>query len=172
MTEAEGQRAEGQSIDNTMPVSYIPSRPLTLTVLSGLPGSGKSTRARKLASWNYATVVARDDLRRMIEVFDESELTLRLVQLSASFLRNGISIIVDSQNLHPADYARWAELARLSGARLDWIHLDVPLELCIKRDAQRPISNGESSIRTAAEANAVQLRRLAKHPGAPSWLMT
>lgn len=164
--------AEAQSMDNGLSPSYMPSRPLTLTVLSGLPGSGKSTRARALAAEGGAAVVSRDDLRKMIQVFDESELTLRLVQLGASFLRAGTSIIVDSWNLHPADYTRWSELAKLSGARLDWIHLDVPLELCIKRDSRRPTPNGESSVRAAYEANAAQIRRLAQRPGAPSWLMT
>lgn len=172
MTEVEGQRAEGQSIDNTIPVSYIPSQPLTLTVFSGLPGSGKSTRARNLASWNYATVVARDDLRKFVETFDEAELTHRLVQLSVSHLRNRTSIIVDSQNLHPADYARWSELARLSGARLVWIHLDVPLNVCISRDAGRPVPIGESFIRAVYEANSAQMHRLTQLSGARPWLMT
>lgn len=145
------------------------SGPLTLTVLSGLPGSGKSTLARRLASESEAMVVSRDDLRQMIQVLDEAELTIRLIQLSASFLRNRISIVVDSWNLHPADRVRWTELAQLSGAKLNWIHLDVPVEVCIYRDARRPAPNGESAIRSAAEINARQLRVLSQEDS--SWPM-
>ncbi len=138
---------------------------LSLTVLSGLAGSGKTTLARQLSARTDAMVVSRDDMRKFLEILDESELTLRLVQLAVSFLRNDISVIVDSQNLHPADRVRWTELARLANAKLYWIHLDVPVEVCIARDAKRPVPNGEATIRTVAALNAVQLLKLSKQSG-------
>jgi predicted kinase len=146
-----------------MPKTSIPSRsPLSLTVISGLPGSGKSTLARRLSAESGAFVVNRDDARRHFDFIDESELTLLLVRLSASFLRNGLSVIVDSPNLHVRDRVRWTELAALAGAELSWHHLNTPTNRCIHRDAKRPVPVGADVIHSFASENASQLGFLAR----------
>jgi predicted kinase len=147
-----------------MPETSIPScSPLSLTVISGLPGSGKSTLARRLSAESGAFVVNRDEARRHFDFIDESELTLLLVRLSASFLRNGLSVIVDSPNLHARDPVRWTELATLAGAELRWIHLSTSTDECIRRDARRPVSVGADVIHLIATKSASQLGLLVRH---------
>jgi predicted kinase len=136
--------------------------PLVLTVLSGLPGAGKTSTARRITLNVDAVVVSRDDIRKKFDYIDESDLTLLLVHLAASLLCRGTSVIVDSWNLHPRDMIRWTELARLSTARLDWVHLSTPLNECIRRDSLRPLANGEQTVRSAAADHAQQLSKLAR----------
>jgi len=133
---------------------------LTLTILSGLPGSGKSTKARELQRLYGSLVVSRDDLRRNFSYIGEDELTIRLVQLTRSFLRNGISVIVDSCNLHPQDRDRWTNLAREHEARLYWIHVNTEVEECVRRDAGRATPVGGAAIRADAAMYDQNLRRL------------
>jgi predicted kinase len=142
--------------------SRLMSEKLKLIVLSGLPGAGKSTEARRLAREFEALVVSRDDLRRNFLTIGEDDLTIRLVQFAASFLKNEVSVIVDSWNLHPVDRERWANLAKASHASLRWIHLATQVDECVRRDARRLVPNGETSIRIAAAQHSRQLAHLAR----------
>jgi predicted kinase len=137
------------------------NKSLTLTVLSGLPGSGKSTAARRHSADTGAIVISRDDVRKNFDFISEGDLTLLLVSLSASLLRDGVSVVVDSWNLHPKDKARWAELARLSGATLEWVHLSTSLIECIRRDAKRLTPVGAETLNLTAANCARQLTKLA-----------
>lgn len=141
------------------------SEKLKLIVLSGLPGAGKSTKARQLSKEFEALVVSRDDLRKNFTFIFEDELTIRLIQFAASFLRNRISIIIDAWNLHPVDRQLWTALATEANAQLRWIHLDVPVDECVKRDAKRRAPNGENSVRFAAANYEKQLTRLSREGG-------
>lgn len=146
------------------------SEKLKLIVLSGLPGAGKTTAAMKLSSELGALVISRDDLRKNFTFISEDELTIRLIQFAASFLRNHVSVIIDAWNLHPNDRILWVELAKEAHAQLRWIHLDTPVNECIKRDSKRPSPNGASSIRLAAANYATQLTKLSR--GDASWPTT
>jgi predicted kinase len=131
---------------------------MRLTVLSGLPGAGKSTLARELAVGSKAEVASRDDLRKHFPDLSEGELTIRLVQFARSLLRHNKSVIVDSCNLHSEDEKRWICLANEFEAVFKWIHLPTPVEVCITRDAQRPSPNGEVAINATALQYASRLK--------------
>lgn len=146
------------------------SEKLKLIVLSGLPGAGKSTTARQLSEEFHALVISRDDLRKNFTFIFENELTIRLVQFAASFLRNKVSVIIDAWNLHPVDRVLWTELANEAHAQLKWVHLDTPVEECVRRDSGRPVPNGPDAVRFAAANNERQLAKLSRE--AAQWPTT
>jgi predicted kinase len=125
-----------------------------LLITRGLPGSGKTTFARKLQP--NVVRVNRDDLRLMLHgrrLFTPSaEVEVGEVQLAAveALLRAHTDVIVDDTNLRPSTVRKWAELAARHGATFE-LHdfTDVPLKECIRRDAARDQQErvGEEAIR-------------------------
>ena len=144
----------------------------TLTITRGLPGSGKTTWARE----QLRTVALRsarlnrDELRRtMHDRFSgagwaERQVTVAQHAAVAALLRAGVDVICDDTNLRPRAVRDFAALARECGAAFairDFT--DVPLALCIERDARRPAPErvGEAVIRAMHE------RYLARRPSGP-----
>lgn len=118
----------------------------TLTVMRGLPGSGKTTYARTWVAEDRATRIRvnRDDLRTMIDdsVYVEGVTEPRIVEarnaLILAFLLSGFDVICDETNLSQSSADELAEIA--NGAQADMAVVDltsVPLETCIARDARR-----------------------------------
>jgi predicted kinase len=130
----------------------------TLTITRGLPGSGKTTWARAQGG---AVRVNRDDLRRMLHGgqvglgWAEKQVTVAHRALVAALLRAGINVICDDTNLRPSVVRELTALAADCGA--DFVvrdFTDVPLRLCIERDAGRPAQE-----RVGAEAIEGMYRR-------------
>lgn len=131
----------------------------SLTILRGLPGSGKSTYARAwvaAAPLGERVRVNRDDLRVSMfgpgyaEPIPACELQVTSVQYGtvASLLGGGVDVIVDDTNLRARTVRDLARLAVKAGATwrvLDWF-LDVPVEVCIMRDKLRDRPVGEDVI--------------------------
>ena len=125
-----------------------------LLITRGLPASGKTTFARKLQP--YVVRVGRDDLRvmlhgrRLFTQWAEGQVTAVQRTMVEALLRAGASVIVDDTNLRPATARGWAEMAAWFGAGFE-VHdfTDVPLEECLRRDADRPADArvGETAIR-------------------------
>jgi tRNA uridine 5-carbamoylmethylation protein Kti12 len=119
---------------------------LTLVIMRGLPGSGKTTYAREWVAEDRArrARVNRDDLRAMLDdsVFVAGVTERRIVTVRdaaiLALLAAGVSVISDDTNL--AD-ERVADLAGLAGqvlADTEIVDLTgVPLETCLERNASR-----------------------------------
>ena len=125
-----------------------------LITTRGLPASGKTTFARKLQPG--VVRVNRDDLRRMLHgerlftQWAEAQVsTVQRAQVEA-LLRAGVDVCVDDTNLRARTVRDWAELAARFGATFE-VHdfTDVPVDECVRRDADRPEPDriGEEAIR-------------------------
>ena len=125
-----------------------------LLITRGLPASGKTTFARKLQP--DVVRVNRDDLRQMLHgrrLFTQrAEAQVTQAQRAAveALLRAHGSVIVDDTNLRAKTVREWAEMAARFEASFE-VHdfTDVPVDECVRRDADRPeeVRVGEDAIR-------------------------
>ncbi|GID94821.1 AAA family ATPase [Amorphoplanes digitatis] len=129
-----------------------------LLITRGLPASGKTTFARKLQP--RVVRVNRDDLRRMLHgrplytQWAEGQVTRAQRAAVEALLRGHTDVIVDDTNLRAKTVREWAELAARFHATFE-VHdfTDVPLEECLRRDADRGEDErvGEEAIRRMHE---------------------
>lgn len=126
-----------------------------ITVLKGLPASGKSTWSKEQIKKNSNTKrVNKDDLRAMLDnskwtpTNEKFILKIRDLIIKEA-LSSGNNVIVDDTNLHDKHIARIKELAKETNSKVEIndSFLKVGLEECIKRDLVRPNSVGEKVIR-------------------------
>jgi predicted kinase len=126
-----------------------------LLITRGLPASGKTTFARTLQPW--VVRVNRDDLRRLLHgrrmftQWAEGQITVVQRAMVETLLTARADVIVDDTNLPARVVREWAGLAARHGAAFE-VHdfTDVPLDECLRRDADRPAEDrvGETAIRT------------------------
>lgn len=126
-----------------------------VTILRGLPGSGKSTYALELARTTDTVRVNRDDLRKSmysgegILPVDKEEMITRVQQsVAVHAIRAGRDVVVDDTNLRAKYVRAWMDLAHENGATSNILPFNVSLHDCIQRDAVRQRSVGEQVIRT------------------------
>ncbi len=119
----------------------------TLTITRGLPGSGKTTWAKERLETDMlrAARVNRDDLRRLLHGgrtganWAEHQVTIAQHAAVAELLRSGVDVICDDTNLKARVVRGFADVALAASAEFvvkDFT--DVPLEVCLERDALRP----------------------------------
>lgn len=123
-----------------------------LIVTRGLPGSGKSTRARQWAAADELSraVVGRDTIRAEVfasarPVFGPSESLVTTAQLAliGALLRAGVSVCADDTNLPDERIHTWRRWAAIRGVPLTvWDMRDIPVEECIRRDRERAARGG------------------------------
>lgn len=132
---------------------------MKLTMMRGLPGSGKTTRARKMVvdSGNQARV-NRDDLRAML--FDgkwsgKREAAVIAVEkaIAHTLLCHGLNPVIDDTNLLPKHKQMWQDFAKAEGIQhsnnpVEFVLEDVgtPLHECITRDYWRHNEPGEHYV--------------------------
>lgn len=126
----------------------------TLYITVGLPGSGKTTWAKKFLRDHPGTVrVNRDDLREMLHssvwsAENEALTTAVRDDIIVRALRKGRSVICDDTNLSPKVRTRLQFLADRNNAQWQLYDLTgVPLETCLERDAARTKPVGEVIIK-------------------------
>lgn len=126
-----------------------------LTLTRGLPGSGKTTWAKAQTAAQPNTVrVNRDDLRAMLltdwphgDAGWEWVCTLAQYAQIRALLDAGMHVICDDTNLHAGALAGLTYLATCAKAEVrvqDFT--DVPVAVCIARDAARPNPVGTAVI--------------------------
>ncbi len=118
--------------------------PVKLYVLVGIPGSGKTTYARRYLSDKWR--VCMDDLRFMLSVEPYAEplqpVVIELEYIILERLLAGINsrfndIVVDATSVTRERRRRYIELARKHGARPVAIFIQTPLEVALVRNRQR-----------------------------------
>ncbi len=108
-------------------------------MLVGLPGSGKSTWARAQGQ----TVLSSDEMRLLL-AGDETDQTIhsRVFGAMRYLLRQRLQIgagdtIIDATNLRRKDRKPWLKLGAGFGATVEAVYFDVPLGVCLERNAAR-----------------------------------
>lgn len=119
----------------------------TLTILRGLPGSGKSTWAANHA--DKAAIVNLDALRRMVSGSlkawharasrEDTQTIVDAAHLMVDrFLAEGRNVIMDAQNLDPRGCDRLARIAARYGATVEYRTFRLPLDALLERNQTRP----------------------------------
>ncbi|MFJ3583076.1 AAA family ATPase [Streptomyces sp. NPDC090127] len=139
-------------------------------VMTGLPASGKTTVARRLQAEAEGRMrrVNLDDLRAMLDVpapergrSHAHERTVLDIQDAAvrAAVQGGFDVVVDNTHLTPHIPKRLkAALVGLDARFVVHDFTDVPVEECVRRDAERERSVGEEIIRILADKHAKSIR--------------
>lgn len=121
-----------------------------LYMCRGLPGSGKTTEAKKLIDENKKMIrLNKDDLREMLHFGGFNHVRERMVveieyQAVETAVLDGFSVIVDDTNLNPVHENKYRAIA----AKYPWVTFEmvdlttVPLETCIEHDQARKNAGG------------------------------
>lgn len=127
-----------------------------LIVTRGIPGSGKTTRARLWVAEHpkLRCRVNRDDFRVMLHAMRRSgmrdcERAVTKAQYASirSLLDGGYEVVSDDTWLVETRFQEIASVAAAAGATFEvWDLRDVPLDVCIERDAARGALVGSEEI--------------------------
>ena len=112
---------------------------MRIVVLVGLPGSGKSTYLEKLG----AVGLSSDAVRKLL-ADDEAVQTIhaRVFQTIRYLLEQRLAIgrpvtYIDATSLTRDERAPYLEIGRAHGCEVEAVFFDVPLALCMERNARR-----------------------------------
>ena len=112
---------------------------MRIVVLVGLPGSGKSTYLERIG----ATGLSSDAVRKLL-ADDETDQTIhaRVFQTVRYLLEQRLEIgrpvtYIDATNLTPEERAPYIEIGRAHECEVEAVFFDVPLSVCLERNAQR-----------------------------------
>lgn len=148
----------------TEPAFKAPKPPGTVYFLRGLQGSGKSTRAREMQAKDPSLVIVdKDSLRALLHQSvwtKENEKQVVAVETSIveDCMRRGRSVVVHNCHMEQGKIHehRYRDLAARHAYDFEVIDLtDVPVSVCIARDALRDNPVGEDVIRRTAKGKGI-----------------
>ena len=127
---------------------------MRIVVLVGLPGSGKSTYLEQMG----VSGLASDAIRKLL-ADDETDQTIhvRVFQTLRYLLEQRLAIgravtYIDATNLTPEERAPYLAIGRAWGCDVEAVFFDVPLDVCLERNAQRQrVVPGEALAKMAAK---------------------
>lgn len=126
----------------------------TLTMLKGLPASGKSTWAKEQAATGHGKVkrINKDDLRAMIDSSKHSKTNERQIihvrnKLADFYLGDGCDVIIDDTNFAPQHEETLRKIAVTRKAEFVVKEFYIPVTVAEERDAKRVNSVGPEVIR-------------------------
>lgn len=136
---------------------------MKLTMMRGLPGSGKTTKARELVRESgNAGRINRDDLRAML--FDsvwsgkrEGVVVECEKAVAKILLDNKLTPVIDDTNLSTKHLGMWHTFAGVEGVAFHSVDMKVSLEECVRRDLSRPMNDyvGKAVIHRMALFNGL-----------------
>lgn len=113
-----------------------------VVIMKGLPGSGKSTRAKQLLVDNKNAIRVNKDTLREMTFFSEytpkreSVVDSAEMELVTFFLAKGKDVIIDDTNLN-GRAERLRDLYTMRGISTHIVECITPMEECIERDSKR-----------------------------------
>lgn len=148
---------------------------LSLVVLVGVSGSGKSSFARKhfkpteVISSDYCRGLVSDDENNQAATGDAFDV---LSYIAGKRLKNGLLTVVDATNLRPEDRRKYVDLARQYHCLPVAIVLDLPERLCHDRNSIRPDRNfGPHVIRSQRQTLRRNRRGLRREGFRHAWTL-
>jgi predicted kinase len=112
---------------------------MRIVVLVGLPGSGKSTYLERLG----VPYLSSDAIRKLL-VDDEADQSAnnRVFLTLHSLLRHRLALgrpltYIDATNLTREERCAYIIIGQEFGCQVEAVYFDVPLEVCLERNAQR-----------------------------------
>ena len=114
-----------------------------LTIMIGLPASGKSTKAEELLKVGNTVRINKDLLRTMLHFDKFTHLNERNTRMAAKnladmFLKVGTNVIIDDTNLNEGTVQGWKDLAKTNNAKIEYCNFtNIPIERCIQNDFER-----------------------------------
>ena len=125
-------------------------------IMVGLPGSGKTTKCEQILMEDGNAVRLNKDLTRKMLHFGkfsgrrEGQTREAVRELAILFLKTS-NVVIDDTNLNPRTMQGWKDLAKEENAKVEVIDMtDVPVEECVRRDAERQDSVGGTVIKNMA----------------------
>ena len=113
---------------------------MRIVVLAGLPGSGKSSWLERTAGGG----ISSDAVRKLL-ADDETDQSIhaQVFQTVRYLLEQRIAIgrpvtYIDATNLTPEERRPYVDIARSHGCEIEAVFFDVPLAVCLERNARRP----------------------------------
>lgn len=123
----------------------------TLYLLTGIPGSGKTTLAHELAEQHQAKIHSYDDIPNARRNPDkDGEIRNQWIEAMNADLLAGHSVVCDSTNL-TSESRKWIT-ERLVPCKKVLIVKAVPLEVCLQRNKGREYEVPEHQIKMAVQA--------------------
>ena len=127
---------------------------MRIVVLVGLPGSGKSAYLKQLG----VNGLSSDAIRKLL-ADDETDQTIhvRVFQTMRYLLEQRLAIgravtYIDATNLTPEERGPYLAIGRTWGCDVEAVFFDVPLDVCLERNARRPrVVPGEALAKMAAK---------------------
>jgi predicted kinase len=140
---SQSQRSDSQHPYAAGPNATQHPRAATLLLMVGLPGAGKTTRAKELAATHRALRLTPDQW--MIPLFGDSMadgkrwvLEGRLISVAPQALRLGTSVVLDYGLWSRDERSSLRWLARSVGASCQVVYLPVDKDVQLARIAHRP----------------------------------
>ncbi|MCE9546645.1 MAG: AAA family ATPase [Planctomycetia bacterium] len=132
---------------------YVPHEEYrcTVTVMSGLPGSGKDTWLARHRS--DLPVVSLDDIRTELDVGptgNQGSVIQQAREQCRELLRSGRSFAFSATNLLRQTRQRWIELFADYGARIEIVYIEPPLATILEQNKRRERNVPEVVIREFA----------------------
>jgi len=129
--------ADAGAVASTIAAPTSPKGTVVLAI--GLPGSGKSSWFKR----NNVTPLSSDMLRALLfddpveQRFQDLVFSNLRSMLKARLIAKRPTSYVDTTNLTPQERQNWIKLARDYGYEVQAVYFDVPLEICLERNAKR-----------------------------------
>ena len=105
-----------------------------LFVTCGLPGAGKTTLARQLATEHAAVRFSPDEW--MLDLWDQplrAHLEAKMWEVAQQLLARGINVVIDYGSWSRAERDVLREGARAAGASVELRYLELPLDELVSR---------------------------------------
>lgn len=121
-----------------------------ITILCGIPASGKSTWARQQGK----PIVSRDILRKfygaeakaVLSWQTENEITDLQNALAAAYIRAGLDVIIDDMNVRSRYVTQWIKTADSLGADVEMRKFALPIDEAVARNRSREDAVPEAAL--------------------------